>query len=57
MAAMADRSLGQVAYERYVTLFQGNRTLARWEQLRPPVRARWETIAAAVLEAAGGSGA
>ena len=53
----ADRSLGQVAYERYVTLFQGNRTLLTWPQLRPPVRARWETIAAAVLEAAGGSGA
>lgn len=51
---MADRTLGQVAYEKYAIVFAGNRTLVPWHQLRPPVRARWETVAVAVLEACGG---
>lgn len=46
-------SLGQVAYEKYVQAFAGNRTLLAWDRLRPPVRARWETIATAVLEECG----
>ena len=45
---MADRTLGQAAYEKYAQVFAGTRTLLSWEQLRPPVRARWEAIAAAV---------
>jgi hypothetical protein len=49
-----DQTLGQVAYERYAALFAGNRTLLAWDALRPPVRARWETVATAVLEACGG---
>jgi hypothetical protein len=52
---MAEPSLGQVAYERYVVLFAGNRTLLAWDALRPPVRARWEAVATAVLEACGGT--
>lgn len=52
---MADRTLGHAAYEAYVRLFSGTRTLLSWDQLRPPVRARWETIAAAVIEECGGS--
>jgi hypothetical protein len=47
---MADKTLGQVAYERYAALFAGNRTLLVWDALRPPVRARWETIATAVWQ-------
>ena len=50
----ADRTLGQAAYEAYAQVFAGTRTLASWDQLRPPVRGRWEAIATAVLEACGG---
>jgi hypothetical protein len=49
-----DRTLGQVAYEQYVTAFAGTRSMLSWAQLRPPVRARWEAVATAVLEACGG---
>jgi hypothetical protein len=49
----ADRTLGQVAYEKYARLFAANPGLP-WGQLRPPVRARWEAIATAVVEACGG---
>lgn len=51
---MADRTLGQAAYETYALLFAGTRTLPHWAALRPPVRARWETVAAAVIEECGG---
>jgi hypothetical protein len=49
----ADRTLGQVAYEKHVQVF-GPPGRLPWDLLRPPVRARWEIIAAAVLEACGG---
>ena len=49
----ADRTLGQVAYEKYAALFTSGRGLP-WHLLRPPVRARWESVATAVLEACGG---
>lgn len=53
---MADPTLGQVAYEQYVQAFgTPPRPKPPWESLRPPVRARWEAIATAVLEACGGS--
>lgn len=52
--ADAARTLGQVAYEKYVLLLAVNRPLLTWGQLRPPVRARWEAIATAVVEACGG---
>jgi hypothetical protein len=51
---MTERSLGQVAYEKYAEVF--TRHIAPWASLRPPVRVRWELIAAAVLEECGGSG-
>jgi hypothetical protein len=54
--AMADRTLGQVAYEKYVQVSRDQGRKPPWGQLRPPVRARWETIATAVVEACGGSG-
>jgi len=50
---MADKTLGRVAYEAYVRLVAKNPMLP-WDQLRPPVRARWETLATTVLEACGG---
>jgi hypothetical protein len=49
---MADRSLGQVAYEMHAQVF--TRRVVPWGGLRPPVRARWEAIATAVVEACGG---
>ena len=51
---MADRSPGQVAYEKYVQVSGDSGRKPAWVALRPPVRKRWETIAAAVLEACGG---
>jgi hypothetical protein len=53
---MADHTLGQAAYEKYVQLSGDRGRKPAWEHLRPPVRARWETIAVAVLEECGGSG-
>ena len=46
---MADKTLGQVAYEKYVQVFARPVPHAPWGQLRPPVRGRWEAIAAAVI--------
>jgi hypothetical protein len=51
---MPDRTLGQVAYEKYVQVSGDQGRKPPWAQLRPPVRARWETIATAVVEACGG---
>lgn len=51
---MPDRSLGQVAYEKYAQVFEHTSRKLSWEQLRPGVRARWEAIATAVLEECGG---
>jgi len=51
---MADRTLGQVAYEKYAVVFEHAGRKLPWEMLRPLVRARWETVAVAVLEACGG---
>jgi hypothetical protein len=48
-----DRTLGQAAYEKYGQVFRGGR-VTPWDQLRPPMRARWETVATAVLEECGG---
>ena len=50
------KTLGRVAYEKYVVLFGGGRKLLTWAELRPPVRARWETIATTVIEECGGDG-
>lgn len=52
---MSDRTLGQVAYETYARLFGDRDRKPAWAGLRPPVRARWETIATAVVEECGGS--
>jgi hypothetical protein len=52
---MPDRSLGQAAYEKWVIMSGHPDRKLPWDQLRPPVRARWELIAAAVLEECGGS--
>jgi hypothetical protein len=52
---MPDRSPGQVAYEKHVQVFGRTRRAQRWDRLRPNLKARWETIATAVLEACGGS--
>jgi hypothetical protein len=46
---MPDRTLGQVAYEKHVQVFGDSGRKPAWIALRPPVRERWETIAAAVL--------
>jgi hypothetical protein len=51
---MADRTLGQAAYEKYGQVFRRGQ-VTPWGLLRPPVRKRWEAIAAAVLEVDGGS--
>jgi hypothetical protein len=53
--ADAARTLGQVAYEKYVQVSGDQGRKPPWAQLRPPVRARWETIATAVVEECGGS--
>ena len=47
---MADRTLGQVAYEKHAQVSPRPSGRLSWDQLRPPVRARWETIATAVIE-------
>ena len=51
---MPDRTLGQVAYEKYVQVSGDSGRKPAWIALRPPVRARWEAIATAVIEACGG---
>jgi hypothetical protein len=51
---VADRSLGHGAYEKYVQVSGDQGHKPPWAQLRPPVRARWEAIATAVIEACGG---
>ena len=53
---MGDRTLGQAAYETYARVFEHGARKLTWEQLRPPVRARWEEVAVAVLGECGGSG-
>lgn len=52
------RKLGQVAYEKYQsTAWPRESCPLRWDQLKPSTRARWEDIAAAVIEEWGGGGA
>lgn len=47
-------TLGQVAYEKWTEQFGGPRVRMPWDQLRPPVRAQWETVATAIIRAHGG---
>lgn len=46
---MADRTLGRVAYEKHAQVFGNPGLRLKWDRLRPPVRTRWEAIAAAVI--------
>ena len=48
---MADRSLGQVAYEKHAQVFS---LKIPWDRLRPLIRSRWEAVATAVIEECGG---
>ena len=47
---MADKTLGQVAYEKHVLVFGHTERKIPWETLRPQTRSRWETVATAVWQ-------
>ena len=56
MSDPEQRTLGQVAYEKHAQVFRISGRTPAWVALKPTVRAQWETIATAVLEACGSSG-
>lgn len=50
---MADRTLGQAAYEAYSAAVPYR--CPAWQKLGPVMRAAWEAAATAAIEACGGS--
>jgi hypothetical protein len=52
---MADKSLGQAAYEAWIEAMHED-VIVGWKRLPSYERAAWEAAAAAAVEACGGSG-